>query len=295
MSNSPQMGMRNMTRFRESHEALMELRNDWPLLRRAVAGGYSLIQMAQSVPDVIVYLAGYQKALQEGMTDQEAHRAGYDNVIQTQSSGRLIDLSTMEAESGGVARTLLPFYRVMNTALNLYWAETHTNTEKAKIQKAAEFMLIFGGVSYVGVVMEEFIKTLSIPGDEEEEDEKWSMERQLTLLLSESFQGFTRSLGMVGQLSSVFDAAVGNKYFPYRGPMGMKAFAETERLANQLGGAIRGEKDWGIPLVKAMVTGAAIGLPIPYVAINRGLDAIDAYLEGDDNANPFMFLTGTRR
>jgi hypothetical protein len=93
----------------------------------------------------------------------------------------------------------------------------------------------------------------------------------------------------------VFDAFFGNEYYPYRGPMGLKAGAETERLANQLGGAMRGERDWGIPLAKAVVTFSAIGLPIPYVAINRGLDAVDAYLEGDDNANPFMFITGTQR
>ena len=247
------------------------------------------------MPDTIVYLAGYQKALEDGMTEQEAHRAAYDNVIQTQSSGRLIDLSTMEAESGGVARTLLPFYRVMNTALNLYWAETHTDTEKSRIQKATEFMLIFGGVSYVGVVMDEFIRSAVIPGSEEEEDEAWSLKRQAMLLLSETFQGLTRSFGLIGQFSSVFDAFFGNEYYPYRGPMGLKAVAETERLANQLGGAMRGERDWGIPLAKAVVTFSAIGLPIPYVAINRGLDAVDAYLEGDDNANPFMFITGTQR
>ena len=295
MDNSPQMALRHMTRFREAHEVLMDLRNDFPRLRKGVAGGYSLIQMAQSMPDTIVYLAGYQKALEDGMTEQEAHRAAYDNVIQTQSSGRLIDLSTMEAESGGVARTLLPFYRVMNTALNLYWAETHTDTEKSRIQKATEFMLIFGGVSYVGVVMDEFIRSAVIPGSEEEEDEAWSLKRQAMLLLSETFQGLTRSFGLIGQFSSVFDAFFGNKYYPYRGPMGMKAVAETERLANQLGGAMRGERDWGIPLAKAVVTFSAIGLPIPYVAINRGLDAVDAYLEGDDNANPFMFITGTQR
>ena len=295
--NSPDFKLRYITRYRASWESLLDIRNKNPRLRLINAKLFSLIQFAQSTPDAISYLAAYKKSMLDGSTDQEAHREAYQAVAETQSSARPIDFSTYESEASDTFLALIPFYRIANANLNLFYGSSLKNPEKQGMfgaKKALDFMIILGVASYMAEVLADSAKALIKGGDEEqEEDEDWAWNTGKEFAAT-TLKTTMQTIPILNQVANLADALFGQEYIPWRGPMGLKGIGDAENFLLQVRQAVV-EDDWDKALVKSSISTLGLFYPIPTVLMRRMADTIDAYLDENEDVNPFMMLTGTDR
>lgn len=297
LQNSPDFKLRYITRYRTSWENLLDVRNKNPKLRWLNAKLFSLIQFAQSTPDAISYLAAYKKSMLDGSTDQEAHREAYQAVAETQSSARPIDFSTLEAEASDAALTLIPFYRIANANLNLFYGSSLKNKDKQGMfgaKKALDFMIIMGVGAYMAEVFAASVKALISSSDEEQEEEEdwaWATGKEFA---ATTLKTTMQSIPIVNQLANVADVMFDQDFIPWRGPMGMKGIGDAESFFLQMRQAVK-DDDWDKALVKSSISTLGLFYPIPTVLMRRMADTVDAYMDGDEDVNPFMILTGTDR
>ena len=98
----------------------------------------------------------------------------------------------------------------------------------------------------------------------------------------------------MNQLANVADVMFDQDFIPWRGPMGMKGIGDAESFFLQMRQAVK-DDDWDKALVKSSISTLGLFYPIPTVLMRRMADTVDAYMDGDEDVNPFMILTGTDR
>jgi len=278
MRLSPQMELRYATRLREFSDLMSQIRGKITLKQKMEIHGYWLLQQAQSVADIAAWHAGFNKALSEGKSERSAADIAYQVVLDTQSSGRLQDLSTVEA--GTVGRIFSVFYRPMNAQLNVWMRNAGY---KSRARMIADFSAIFMIMPYVQFLLKDAIKP-----DEGEDEEFWTAKNQAALLGAETMKAFLGSFVYVREFSNSIGALFGQEVFSYSGPTRLRLIKDFERLITQIA---QGELDKSLFKSVSTIGGAA---GFPSATANRIIDGVHAVMN-DKDVPPWAIITGTDR
>ena len=257
---------------------------------------FAPIVAMQSVIDGITWTAAYNKAIHEGNSEEDAINLADADVILTQSSGRIADLSGVEG-GNPFLKLFTTFYSFFNTLLNLgadryiqLWNDSDAGTINRVGNALRTAMLLY----VIPALVTSFILDIFVAGDEPEEPEEWGK------WVFDEMSGY-----LAGQMPFVRDV-VPNGY-RYSGPAGLRSFEVIYKAIESgydllPGGDPFGGKDApGLsddPIAalntgdsRAIIDAAALLAPIPSGAVKRFIDNLHRIQEGETEG-AFDMATG---
>lgn len=272
---SSMMAGRSRTRFRELTEIQAKLNGNTSSIQdRFMRAAYMPIVFTQMLVDVPTWLGGYNKALSEGKTEEQAIAIADRLVIDAQGSGRMEDLSALE-RGGELSKLFTVFYTFFNAALNIAMVSRHT---ESGIKRAFNLLLILAFQPIIETFVREGLKEL---GGTDSDDEWW--ERAIEKSPWAVAQFNAGLLVGVRELSSMFDP----EFNQYSGPAGLRKAADFGRMFQQV---MQGELDEA--LMKSVITVAGEWSPfaVPVVPVTRFMSGVNALNEGktDSWLAPFL-------
>ncbi len=250
--------------------------------RQAIADSYFfLIQRAQMLADVPVWLGAYEQAIAAGEEDARAVALADQAVLDTQGGGQIKDLSS--AQKGGPARKLWTnFYSYFNVLYN--------QAVEAKVARklsnpievgrlAADYFLLFIVPASLG-----YLITYGLKGGDDEE----------------FLEGLARAnvsypMGTILGLREISGAVQG--YAGYEGPAGARAFATAGKLARQTGQIVESGFDpdtLDAAFWRSFVDSAGVWFHFPTSQTRRSLEGLSALIEGKTE-NPAAVISGAPR
>ncbi len=260
------MRNRSRTQFRELNEVRNVVRGQSTITRRVALGTFMLITRVQSVVDTITWLGAESKALAEGNDEARARALADQAVIDTQGSGMIKDLASVEA-GGPMLKLFTVFYGFMNTSFNL--GALRAMNERSKMRKAHDLVMLSMGT----VAITRLIRSMLQPNEDDEDFDMEALAKQLAVEQIEYMMGmfvFLRELAFIGRIALDAKGPRG-----YQGPAGLRLFTDVAKFAEQLS-----QWEFDTPFRKAAVNLLGDTLGIPSVQINRTWDGIEAISEG---------------
>lgn len=231
------------------------------------------IGMMQKVADVPTWLGQYEKSMAEGVDEDTAVALADQAVIDSQGSGRIVDLSQIQ-RGGPVARLFLTFYTYGATVYN----STLERVEATDFKSPAQVTSFLGHLSLLYVmpaVATVMLANLLGKRDDDDVDE-W-----LLAMAGESLSTALNTMAFVRELTGLTDGVRG-----WAGPAGAR-FAELfYRTVNQMK---QGEVDEA--LLKAMNQTAGVLFRYPAAQVERTIDGAVALMDGTTH-NPAALLVG---
>ena len=279
---SPALELRYLTRMREFADLETRIQGKSGARRTMEAFGWQLMAKTQGIADTIAWHSGYAMAIEKGHSEAKAVDIAYQVVLDTQSSGRTADLSSIETGAPW-KRMFAVFYRVMNTQLNLAMRSAK-DRNKATASKIVDMAAIFLVMPYVTYLLKDLITP-----DEEDDPEFWTVEKQAGIIANEAFQSALGSFWFIRDLGSLGNLFEGETPYAYRGPTGLRLIPDFAKLVEQIS---QGEMDK--TLLKSFSTFLGDITGAPAAAINRMIDGFSAMMEGKD-VPAYSILTGTQR
>lgn len=273
------MRKRGITRMRDLAETHTVVRDQGPIRTALDESGYAMMLAMQSAVDVPTWWAGYEKALDAGHDEADAISRADQAVIDSQGSGMAKDLAMVERSSGAL-RLLTGFMSFMNTTLNANYRVLKSDDSAGK--KAADLVLI----NVIPVALTMLLKSILFPSGDDDEREPTQLAKEYAAEQI-SFM-FGQMIGF-REVSQIGAAAMGLPTYGYQGAVGMRMFADSLKLAQQVG---QGDPD--LPLLKTAVSTASDFLRLPGTQINRTITGTEALLS-DETDNPAAIVFGYRK
>lgn len=269
------MKNRGLTRFRELNEVNALIRSadnkpeQWMDAMRS--GGYLMLLKVQQVVDTITWLGGYQQAIDNGASIENARAMADQVVIDTQGSGMLKDLSEIERQHW--LKIFTVFYSFMNNAFNLN--VTALVGDRNRYRAAAKILTM----SVVMPTIEGLLRAALpvVVGDDDDEDET-----TLAMMGKAATDVASFNLGLfvgVRELQGMANAFSGGPIWNYQGPSGLRLLGDITKAGQQVA---QGEFDAALAKSLVNLGGSMFGLPA--AQINRAIATGVAYEEGDIDA-----------
>ncbi|MDO5531067.1 hypothetical protein [Sutterella sp.] len=163
---------------------------------RAAVGrlGYFLQSAMQKPIDGIVWTAGYNKAIREGMSEQDAVAEADALVRRTQSDFSPENLSEVETGSA-LYRAFLVFYNYFNMQLNLLAERGMLARETKQYGRFAKEALL---ISWVPSVLSAVILRMIVGGWDTDDDDDWDAYDALQLFVGEPLKGVIAMAPFIG-------------------------------------------------------------------------------------------------
>ena len=271
MEQSEFMRNRGNTRLREIREVAATINGAGKIRKFLNKYSYWLMMKMQQVVDTAIWHGALAKAMDSGKDLDTAIKLADQTVLDTQGGGQIKDLSEFERGSN-TQKLFTVFYAYMNTALNQGFVEVKTQKSKAKL--AADLMMIY----VVPTALTALMKSVLIPGDDDEDLAKKLAKEQISFLLG---------LFVFGrEMTQLANIATGDRFYGYAGPSGLRPVDDTFKFAQQ---AVQGEFDSAFVRASVNLLGDAFG--IPSAQINRTIKGAKA-LQDDETDNPAALLFG---
>lgn len=272
------MADRSRTQFRELNELRNQVEGQTAAGRALTLGTYFLMMRMQKMVDVPTWLGAYEKAIATGNNEERSIALADQAVIDSQGSGMIKDLSTVE-RGGQALKLFTVFYSYMNTALNAGTVIAMTERNKAKL--AAKMLMIYT----VPMVLGYALKNGLTPGGGDDDDESLA-----AALLAEQVSfltGLMVGAREFGEIGKIMFGAGGVR--DYSGPAGVRVVSDAVKFAGQ---ARQGEFDDAFRKASVNLLGDLTGLPA--AQINRTITGIKALEEGQTD-NPAAVVLGYQR
>lgn len=247
---------------------------------------YSMLLAVQSFVDEVAWQAGYRKALSEGKNEADAVKAADQVVIDTQSSGRINDLSAVERNEYLAPFTV--FYSWANAALNMSYA-----VAKGEISKPKRLAQLF----YMGVLMpiiDSLVRDcmkIDAGDDDDDDDEKDLIDYLLLMPASKALEYHAGLFVGTREIANAAGAVVsGETVWKYGGPAGVRGISTMI----DLGAAVQDPLSWH-SLNTFIDTAGLLGLPATQTKKTiKGIRAIASdQVEGfDAMLAPFFGFSG---
>lgn len=239
---------------------------------------YVLMGFVQSHVDRITWMAAYEKAAKQGLSEDACVAQADQTVRDTQGSGLISDQAAIEV--GPVAKMFTAFYSFMNTAYNLNAAALLG--EKDRYKAAADILV----VSVVLPIVDGFLRSALQPGDDDDEDKDFvDYARRATGDVVSHNMGLL--VGVREFSNAVGNYIAGEQVYTWRGPSSLRVMSDVTQVISQADQA-----EFDAALVKAVInaTGSTLGLPAAQAV--RFVDGWEALVIDEKTSNPFVLVTG---
>lgn len=277
LGKSPFMESRSRTQFRELNELRNRVEGQTDAGRFLTLGTYFLMMRAQKMVDVPTWLGAYEKAIAEGNNEERSIALADQAVIDSQGSGMIKDLSTVE-RGGQALKLFTVFYSYMNTTLNV--GVTAAMTERSKAKLAAKMLMTFTVPAVLGAVL----RSALTPGGDDDE------EAFIRKLIAEQISFLTGLMVGVREFSEVGKIMAGaDGVRDYGGPAGVRVVSDAVKAGQQIK---QGEFDDAFRKAMINLLGDVTGLPS--AQINKTISGAQALDEGDTD-NPAALVLGYER
>jgi len=274
------MENRARTRFRELNELRNQVEGQSAVKEWIGRYAFWMMMRFQQAVDVPTWLAGYERAIADGNTEERAIALADQVVIDSQGGGQLKDQAAIERTGPG-GKLFTVFYSFMNTALNVGVAESMTETSRARL--AAKYALLYIVPPMLGFAL----KNAVTPGDSGDDDPE-KLARKLAAQQIDYLMGL-----MVGvrELSDVAKTLAGANDMgrDYQGPAGLRLVADAGKFSQQLA---QGEFDDALRKSFVNILGDLAGLPS--AQINRTITGAQALADGETD-NPAALAFGFQK
>jgi hypothetical protein len=271
-SKSTLMRLRAKTQDRELNEIYNTITPD---ARKEIQSTfYYLIIKGQQLADMPTWLAAYDNAINEGMSDDNAVTLADQAIIDTQGSGMIKDLALAQ-QGSAFQRLFTLFYSYAITTYNLN-VETIKGIEvkgKGQIGRAMVDLLILNSLP---VALTLLVNSLLGRYGEDEDLLKKLAKDQFAFLLNQSL--FTREfIGILEQRG-------------YEGPAGIRPIGDVYRLANAITSSVKNEEMSRTAWVELNRV-AGVLFHYPAIQLQRTVEGAKALWEGNTR-NPLVLLRG---
>jgi hypothetical protein len=277
---SEMMAGRARTLNREVNEIQSMVRDKSALRAAADRTMFLPLTLTQQVVDLPTWWGAYQKALDEGNTEDRAVSMADQAVLDAQSGGQVKDLAGIQRGSP-MLKLWTTFYGFFNATYNLTVESTKRTDFKDPgqvVRLVGDYLLLWTIPALLGTLL----KNLLTDGD-------WDDEEKLAKKLVNDQIGYLMGM-MVGlrDVAGAAQAVTGTSEFNmgYGGPAGARFLGELYKAAQQ---ANQGEAD--APLFKALNNIGGILLMYPATQINRTVEGAIALQEGRTK-NPLALIAG---
>lgn len=259
---------RATTRMRDLAEVNATVQDQGVVRKALDRYAYTMMLAMQTAVDIPTWWGAYEKAIDGGKDEQTAVAMADQAVIDAQGSGLRKDLAGYEREVGAI-RLFTGFMSFMNTTMNVNYRVL--KSDQSVGAKAMDLML----VNAVPAMLSVLIASALVPGGEDDPEKlaKKYLTEQASFILGQMLW-----LRELGQIIAAFN---GEPSGQYGGPVGMRAIADTMKLAKQVG---QGELDEAA--VKAGVSVAGDIFRLPSAQINRTITGSKAVAEGQTRSAP---------
>ena len=269
-ANSTYMKNRHTTLMREVNDISNRLQGETDFSPYA----FMLISKAQMLADTPTWLGAYEKAMEEGVTEERAFRLADQAVKDSQGGGELVDLARIQRGNPWM-KLFTVFYHYSSMLLNRNIGAVTTlqqNFKGAPVHAVAEFAvdmallnLIPGIAVMVGLDM--------LKGGRYDDWQEF-----LKRLFANLTGNFLNQFIIARELQSAFSG------YDYQGTAGERGIAVVSKLIK---GLTQGKFDWHA----ANETAGMMLHGYPSTEIQRLIDGTQALQSGDSN-NPLILLTG---
>ena len=227
----------------------------------ADASLFYLMQKMQLIADVPTWWGAYDKAIDQGLSEEQAVRMADQAVIESQGGGQTKDLAAVQRNHPFLAM----FYGYFSVTYNLM-AESTASTNWRSPASIAGWM---GDMAMLAVIpaMGPSLLLMLLKGEGSDDDDLATWAERLVRWQAGYLMGAVVGLREASGLVAGYD---------YTGPAVTRAFADAGGLMKQ---AQQGELDEGLALSSVRLTGTLLGLPTTQaIRSYRGWKAWD---EGD--------------
>ena len=275
------MRTRNLTQNREINEIRNQIKRQGRLpLAKELYGMvedsyFQLIIQFQKVVDIPTWFGAYEKALDEGASEERAVALADQAVIDAQGGGSIKDLSAVQ-RGGPLMKLWTTFYSYFNTTYNLTVESVGRTKFKDPIsvgRLAVDVLMLYTVPAILGVALREGVNLL-VGGEEPDEEEL------IEKLIREQV---SYALGTMVGLREI-SGFISRPEFGYTGPAGARFFAEAYKLAKQIN---QGELDEA--LAKAANNVAGIIFHYPAGQVQRTVQGIAALQDGEGTPASVVF------
>lgn len=279
-AKSTMMRDRARTQFREVNEIYSKINGGSTLMDRLQSAAYVPVTAMQMIVDIPTWIGGYQKALAEGCSEEEAVGRADRAVMNSQGSGRVGDLSGVE-RGGPWTRLFSVFYTFFNTALNL--AVVSGKTEST-MKAAAQIMTICVMQPLMEYVLREVAaEALGQEDDKDDDDEFWLKHAK----------GMAASIGSfnTGMIFGVREFASAMSDFGYRGPTGLRKIVDFGKAVNSAQGILFEDKEFTESALRNFISAFGIFAGIPVSPVNKAIKGYNLIEDGKSDSY-FSLITG---
>lgn len=287
---SPFMDIRTRTFQRDVADALTQARGVGGIKGNVLASLFWPIAKMQQMVDTPTWLAGYDRAVKEGKTGDDAIAFADAMVESSQSSSLMSNLSPVERGTVSQGTRLsefvklwTTFYSFFNAKLNLAMQRTQATDFRRPGQVAelaADYLMLFWVEAALGDLMLRQLPD-AISGDDKDDDEK-------TLMTGIWHQVALTFYSMTGTLPLLREAAGAMQGFD-AGPGSSRALGDLGKGAAQVVKAGRAalsedEDVNGWQLIRALIAAGNVVSPIKYPAaqINTAVRAMEKSAKDKD-------------
>lgn len=273
---SPLMENRALTMNREINDVRNRLESRSDLKLKLEATFFILIQKMQAGVDYPTWLGAYEKAMADPKNDEARAIALADQaVIDSQSGGQIKDLA--QVQRGHPAMKLFTnFYSYFNVVMNLTTEQTKMRMQRKEYAAlAGDYLLLMVVPAVLSGILRQALKG--------QDDEDEYVEEIISELIGYPLGMFVGLRDLTSAATKVFGV---DTQFSYRGPAGLRFFAEMDKLGQQVG---QGELDKA--LFKSLNSVGGLLFHYPAGQVNRLIDGTIYMLEGKTR-NPSVLLGG---
>jgi len=276
---SPFMRLRAKTMQREINEIRNRVTEVTPrqrILGKAEDSYFWLIAKAQMIADVPVWLGAYEKHMAQGESEDRSIALADQAVLDSQGGGQVKDLAQIQ-RGGPLMKLWTNFYSFFNTTWNLT-AESYSRTRFKDPASVGRFAVDMLNLYTIPSIITWYLREALLKG---ECDYGTDTECVAKNMVTQQLGYMSGTLIGVRELSSAIQG-----YYGYKGPAGIRGFAEVANLAGQ---AAQGDVDEA--MLRALNNTAGIFLHYPAGQVQRTVEGFVAIMEGK-SSSPMAPLIG---
>lgn len=190
------------------------------------------------IVSIPTWLTGYQKAVNQGMTDEQASRYADQMVVTSQGGGRAKDLSAWQSQGSEAQKLFVMFYTPFNVLFNAQW-EAARGAKRGDYARAANLTFFF----LVAQMLTDALLSGDWPKDDDEDPEGMPM---ATIRWAARNVGFGMFSGVpfVRDVATYAERSSTGQYASFGGTPIARMFEDSLRSGKRLYQIQQGEKDF---------------------------------------------------